>query len=76
MSFAAVVRASNPSQSNTVIQIRYGSRNTAACDHADGPGPAMPQATAVDDQFSTTSWRSTRTCPTDNEISPTFTDQP
>jgi hypothetical protein len=30
----------------------------------------MPQVTAVDDQFDT------HTRPTDNEISPTFTDQP
>jgi hypothetical protein len=30
---AAVLRASNPSQSNTVTEIRYSSRNSTARDH-------------------------------------------
>ena len=33
MSLAAVLRASNPNQLNTVTQIRYGSRNSTAWDH-------------------------------------------
>lgn len=33
MSLAAVLRVSNPSQPNTVTQIRYSSRNSTACDH-------------------------------------------
>jgi hypothetical protein len=34
MSLAAVLRASNPSQPNTVTQIRYSSRDSTARDHA------------------------------------------
>lgn len=34
MSFAAVLRASNRSQPNTVIEIRYRSRNSTTCDPA------------------------------------------
>jgi hypothetical protein len=33
MSLAAVLRASNPSQPNTVTQIRYSSRDSTARDH-------------------------------------------
>jgi hypothetical protein len=34
MSLAAALRASNPSQPNTVTAIRYSSRNSTARDHA------------------------------------------
>jgi hypothetical protein len=34
MSLAAVLRASNLSQPNTVTEIRYSSRNSTARDHA------------------------------------------
>lgn len=51
--FDPQLRASRPSQATNWQKTRYISRIATAGDHARGPLPAIPQVTAVDDQFGT-----------------------
>jgi hypothetical protein len=51
--FDPELRASRPSQATTWQKTRYISRIATAGDHARGPLLAIPQVTAVDDQFGT-----------------------